>query len=397
MLAAPRAAAKAGGAMDAIRRRTHQILEGTREGDLVNRVFEIFMIVLIAGNVLAVILETVPSLGTAYGGLFFVFEVFSVAVFSIEYVLRVWAVIEDRRRTRMTPVGGRLRYMVTPMAIIDLLAFLPFYLSAFFAVDLRFLRVLRLLRILKLTRYSPALETFARVLRNERKPLVAALLMLGVVLILVSSLMFVFEQSAQPEAFGSIPAALWWGIVTLTTVGYGDVAPVTVGGKIFGALVTVMGVGIVAVPAGILASGFNQEIRKRDFAVTWTMVAKVSLFSGLDARRVAEIVELLHPRLAAPEEDIIRVGERGDAMYFIVAGEVAVERPDAKPVTLRTGQFFGEIALIDDRPRTATVRAVTTCQFLVLKVRDFQELVDTDAEVRAAVQRVAAERLGEPG
>ena len=383
--------------MDAIRRRTHQILEGTREGDLVNRVFEIFMIVLIAGNVLAVILETVPSLGAAYGGLFFVFEVFSVAVFSIEYVLRVWAVIEDRRRTRMTPVGGRLRYMVTPMAIIDLLAFLPFYLSAFFAVDLRFLRVLRLLRILKLTRYSPALETFARVLRNERKPLVAALLMLGVVLILVSSLMFVFEQSAQPEAFGSIPATLWWGIVTLTTVGYGDVAPVTVGGKIFGALVTVMGVGIVAVPAGILASGFNQEIRKRDFAVTWTMVAKVSLFSGLDARRVAEIVELLHPRLAAPEEDIIRVGERGDAMYFIVAGEVAVERPDAKPVTLRTGQFFGEIALIDDCPRTATVRAVTTCQFLVLKVRDFQELVDTDAEVRAAVQRVAAERLGEPG
>ena len=383
--------------MDAIRRRTHEILEGTRERDLVNRAFEIFMIVLIAGNVLAVILETVPSLGTAYGGFFFAFEVFSVAVFTIEYVLRVWAVVEDRRRREVTPVGGRLRYMVTPMAIIDLAAFLPFYLTAFFAVDLRFLRVLRLLRILKLTRYSPALETFARVLRNERKPLVAGLLMLGVVLILVSSLMFVFEQSAQPEAFGSIPAALWWGIVTLTTVGYGDVAPVTVGGKIFGALVTVMGVGIVAVPAGILASGFNQEIRKRDFAVTWTMVAKVSLFSGLDARRVAEIVELLHPRLAAPEEEIIRVGERGDAMYFIVAGEVAVERPDAKPVVLQTGQFFGEIALIDDRPRTATVRAVTSCQFLVLKVRDFQELVDTDAEVRAAVQRVAAERLGAPG
>ena len=345
--------------MDAIRRRTHQILEGTREGDLVNRVFEIFMIVLIAGNVLAVILETVPSLGAAYGGLFFVFEVFSVAVFSIEYVLRVWAVIEDRRRTRMTPVGGRLRYMVTPMAIIDLLAFLPFYLSAFFAVDLRFLRVLRLLRILKLTRYSPALETFARVLRNERKPLVAALLMLGVVLILVSSLMFVFEQSAQPEAFGSIPAALWWGIVTLTTVGYGDVAPVTVGGKIFGALVTVMGVGIVAVPAGILASGFNQEIRKRDFAVTWTMVAKVSLFSGLDARRVAEIVELLHPRLAAPEEDIIRVGERGDAMYFIVAGEVAVERPDAKPVAAPEEDIrrSGWVAL---GPESAATRCISS-------------------------------------
>ena len=382
--------------MDAIRRRTHEILEGTREGDLVSRVFEIFMVVLIATNVFAVILETVPSLDAAHGGFFFAFEVFSVAVFTVEYVLRVWAAVEDRRRLTVTPVGGRIRHMLTPMAIIDLLAFLPFYLTAFFAVDLRFLRVLRLLRILKLTRYSPALETFARVLKNERKPLVAALLMLGVLHIFVSSLMFVFEQSAQPEDFGSIPAALWWGIVTLTTVGYGDVAPVTVGGKIFGGLVTVMGVAMFALPAGILASGFNQEIRKRDFAVTWSMVAKVPLFAGLDARRVAEIVELLHPRLAAPGELVIRLGERGDAMYFIVAGETMVEREGAAPIALHTGDFFGEIALIDDRPRTANVQSITTCQLLVLRAKDFQELVETDAVVRAAVRRVAAERLGAP-
>ena len=220
--------------------------------------------------------------------------------------------------------------------------------------------------------------------------------MLGVLHIFVSSLMFVFEKSAQPEAFGSIPAALWWGIVTLTTVGYGDVAPVTVGGKIFGGLVTVMGVAMFALPAGILASGFNQEIRKRDFAVTWSMVAKVPLFAGLDARRVAEIVELLHPRLAAPGEMVIRLGERGDAMYFMVAGETAVEREGAAPIGLHTGDFFGEIALIDDRPRTATVRAVTTCQLLVLRAKDFRDLVDTDSEVRAAVQRVAAERLAGP-
>ncbi len=382
------------GVMDAIRRRTHEILEGTREGDLVNRVFEIFMVALIAGNVLAVILETVPSINADAEGFFLGFEVFSVAIFTVEYVLRVWATVEDRRRAVVTPVGGRLRHMATPMAVIDLLAFLPFYLSAFFAVDLRFLRVLRLLRILKLTRYSPALETFARVLRNERKPLVAALLMLGVLHIFVSSLMFVFEQSAQPEEFGSIPAALWWGIVTLTTVGYGDVTPVTLGGRIFGGMVTVMGVAMFAVPAGILASGFNQEIRKRDFAVTWTMVAKVPLFSGLDARRVAEIVELLHPRFAAPGEMVIRTGERGDAMYFLVAGEVTVEREDGEPIGLHTGDFFGEIALIDDRPRTATVRAVTSCQLLVLRARDFQELVEIDPTVRAAVKRIAAERLG---
>ena len=382
--------------MDAIRQRTHEILEGTREGDLVSRLFELFMVVLIAANVLAVILETVPSLDAAHAGFFLAFEVFSVAIFTVEYVLRVWATVEDRRRAGVTPIAGRLRHMLTPMAVIDLLAFLPFYLSAFFAVDLRFLRVLRLLRILKLTHYSPALETFARVLRNERTALVAALLMLGVVHIFVSSLMFVFEQSAQPEAFGSIPAALWWGIVTLTTVGYGDVAPVTLGGKIFGGPVTVMGVAMFALPAGILASGFNQEIRKRDFAVTWSMVAKVPLFAGLDARRVAEIVELLHPRLAAPEKMVIRLGERGDAMYVIVAGETAVEREGVAPIGLHTGDFFGEIALIDDRPRTATVRAVTTCQLLALRAKDFKELVDTDSEVRAAVRRVASERLAEP-
>jgi len=397
MLVAPERLRVRAGAMDAIRARTHEILEGTREGDLVGRVFEIFMVILIAGNVLAVIVETVPSINAAHAGFFRGFEVFSVAVFTVEYVLRVWAAVEDRRRAVVTPVAGRLRHVLTPMAVVDLVAFLPFYLSAFFALDLRVLRVLRLLRILKLTRYSPALETFARVLRNERKPLVAALLMLGVLHIFVSSLMFVFEQSAQPEAFGSIPAALWWGIVTLTTVGYGDVAPVTVGGKIFGGLVTVMGVAMFALPAGILASGFNQEIRKRDFAVTWTMVAKVPLFSGLDARRVAEIVELLHPRLAAPGEAVVRLGERGKAMYFVVAGEITVEREDAKPVSLQTGQFFGEIALIDDRPRTATVRAVTSCQLLALWSRDFQELVEADPEVRAAIQRVASERLGVPG
>lgn len=129
--------------MDAIRRRTHEILEGTREGDLVGRAFEIFMVVLIATNVLAVILETVPSLDAAHGGFFVAFEVFSVAVFTVEYVLRVWVAVEDRRRAEVTPVAGRLRHMLTPMAIIDLLAFLPFYLTAFFAVDLRFLRVLR--------------------------------------------------------------------------------------------------------------------------------------------------------------------------------------------------------------------------------------------------------------
>ena len=232
------------------------MLDGSDQEGFAGRAANFFLVYLIFFNVLAVIFESIPAVGTRYAGYFEAFEVFSVIVFSVEYVLRIWCCTEDPHRRYTAPLAGRLRYALTPMAIIDFLAIAPFYLTTLFAIDLRFLRVFRLLRLLKLTRYSPVIEILGRVLYNERRSLFSALLFMLVLLIFASSLMHLIEQKAQPEAFGSIPAAMWWAVVTPTTVGYGDVSPLTPVGKLLGGFVTILGIGTFAMPAGILASGF---------------------------------------------------------------------------------------------------------------------------------------------
>ena len=231
--------------------------------DPVSRVIDFALIALISLNVVAVILESVPSLAAEYGGFFSRFETLSVVVFSVEYVLRVWSAIDDDEVDYGHPVLGRVRFMLTPMALIDLVAILPFYLGFFVSVDLRFMRVLRLLRVFKLTRYSSSMSLLLEVLREEARSIGAAFFVLTMLIILAASFMFLAEQDAQPEAFGSIPEALWWAIITMTTIGYGDVTPVTVVGKILGACISVISVGMVALPAGLLASGFTGALRRR--------------------------------------------------------------------------------------------------------------------------------------
>ena len=168
----------------------------------------------------------------------------------------------EREKTK-NPLYSRLRYAASPMALVDLLAVLPSYLSLFTGADLRFLRTLRLLRIFKFTRYSPALIMLIKVFKKEAPAFAATLFILLVILVLASSGIYLVERDAQPQAFGSIPAAMWWAVATLTTVGYGDVTPITPLGKLFGACVTITGVGMVALPSGILASGFSEELRLR--------------------------------------------------------------------------------------------------------------------------------------
>ncbi len=212
---------------------------------------------------MAIILETVQSLDQAYGAWFDAFEAVSVAVFTVEYLARLWAIPEDPGF--QGEVRGRLRWMGTPLALIDLLAILPFYLPVAVALDLRFLRLLRLFRIfrvLKLARYSKAMQSMGRVFRAKRQQLVMTLFTVGVLLILSSSLMYLVEHEAQPEAFSSIPRTLWWAVITLTTVGYGDVVPITPLGRVLGAFIALLGVGMIALPAGILGSGFVEELQR---------------------------------------------------------------------------------------------------------------------------------------
>lgn len=250
------------GALQRVRARTASLLEVGDGGDLTSRVVDVVLVSLICINVVSIVLESVSHIRAAYLSTFRVIEVFSVVVFSIEYLARLWSCPDIPDRTFTDSIKGRLRYAFTPAAIIDLLAIAPFYLSMFIGADLRFLRVIRLLRILKLTRYSATMQSILQVFRDESNAFVATFCMLLVILVLASSGIYVFEHQAQPEKFGSIPAAMWWAMATLTTVGYGDVTPITAWGKLFGGGITLVSIGVVALPAGILASGFTNLMRK---------------------------------------------------------------------------------------------------------------------------------------
>ncbi|MGB0865119.1 MAG: ion transporter [Granulosicoccaceae bacterium] len=244
-----------------LRRRVYLWLEASVGEAGPGRAINLFLIVLISLNVMAVALETVDELLLRYESWFAVFEAVSVLIFGLEYALRLWVCVEDERYAHLP--NPRLSYALTAMSLVDLLAILPYFLGVFFSVDLRFLRVLRLLRVFKLTRYSSAMNLLLDVFREESSSLFAGFFILFVLLVLAASGAYLVEHDAQPEKFGSIPAAMWWAVATLTTVGYGDVTPITAAGKVFGALVTVVGVGMAALPAGILASGLATALEHK--------------------------------------------------------------------------------------------------------------------------------------
>ena len=246
-----------------LRKRMAEVLEQERHFDGPGRIVNLSLILLISLNVLAIFLETVDSIYEQHQRAFWYFEIFSVGVFTVEYLSRVWSSIDLEDAPNASPVMGRIRYMFTPIALVDLFAILPFYLSLYLSIDLRFLRVLRLLRLLKLTRYSPALGALLDVVRKESDALLAALVVLLMMLVISAGGIYLLENELQPETFGSMPNSLWWSIVTLTTVGYGDVVPITTGGKIFAGLIGLIGIGMIALPAAIMASGFAENIQGR--------------------------------------------------------------------------------------------------------------------------------------
>ena len=246
-----------------MRTMAYSILEGSDTNPPLRRLFTRFIVALIVLNGAAVILESNQLLYAQFGSLFNAFELFSVAVFSVEYICRLW-VIPDRKKYRAwSPWKARVHYIFTPMALVDLLAILPFYLALFIPIDLRYLRLFRLLRLLKLSHYFDGLSVFTTVLKREAGAIAGALLTMIVIVIISACLMFSVENAAQPGQFDSIAQSVWWAVVTLTTVGYGDITPVSFAGKLLGMVIMFAGVGTMALPAGIMAARFSEELQSR--------------------------------------------------------------------------------------------------------------------------------------
>ena len=289
-----------------IRKRTWEILELGNEGDRTSRIVDYALFSLVGANVLAIIIESVPSIYLAYKPFFQWFDIISVLLFSVEYLLRVWSCVENPDRRDKVHTATRIKFMGTPMALIDLLAIAPFYFHMLHPVlDLRFLRVLRMLRIFKLTRYSSAINLLLRVLHQERKAFGAAFTILMMMLVIVACGIHLVEGHIQPEAFGSIPDSMWWALATLTTVGYGDVTPITPLGKIFGALVMVIGIGMVALPSGILASSFSELLRRRQ--QEFRLSVKQAMEDGDISEAEAENLERIREELDLTKQDSIEL------------------------------------------------------------------------------------------
>jgi voltage-gated potassium channel len=231
--------------------RTHQIVESAAGGDRASRAFDIFIVVLITLSVIAVIIGSVDGVSRRYGEALSLFELVSVIVFTAEYFLRIWSSTANAHYKGK--IVGRVKYALSPILIIDLMAILPFYLPLLLPIDLRFLRSLRLIRlfrIFKLARYSKTIKTLGSVLKNKKEDLIITVFAIFLLLIIASSIMYFAEHEAQPEAFSSIPSAMWWGIITLTTVGYGDIYPITIVGKMSGAIIAIIGIGLFALQPG---------------------------------------------------------------------------------------------------------------------------------------------------
>ena len=257
--------------LHATKKKAHSLLHPEIVGDSHwDRIINIFIIVLIILNVAAIMLETVPSIYQPFHRFFHDFDVISVIIFTIEYILRVWSCNHDPRYNHS--IYGRLRYMLTPAALIDLLAILPFYIFLFVPVgarsigsDFRLIRILRLLRffrLFRLTAYTKSTKLVMNVFRTRFHDLVLAFILTSFLIIIASCMVYFAEHEAQPDKFSSIPATLYWGVITLTTVGYGDMYPLTILGKIFTVMILLAGVALLALPAGIITSGFIEETRK---------------------------------------------------------------------------------------------------------------------------------------
>jgi voltage-gated potassium channel len=375
------------------RHRAYELLEHGPAGERSMRVVSRLLILLVLINIVAVVLESVPRYEAAYGGVFVAIETVSLVVFTVEYLLRIWIAAEHAPNHDLSPLRSRWRYIASTDGLIDLASVLPFWLAFAVPSEFRIILLFRIVRFLKLARYSPALRSLLEALYSERRALFGCLVILTGAILISASFMHLVEGDVQPDKFGTIPDAMWWSLVTLGTVGYGDVVPMTALGKLIAAVTILCSFIMVALPVGIIATAFSEQIHRRDFVVTWGMVARVPLFAGLDAAAIADIMRLLRAQTVDPGDVIVRRGDNAHSMYFIAGGKVDIDIA-GRHISLGVGQFFGEMAVLQRARRSATVTATTRTNLLVLDASDFHLLMEHDPRIAQRVHAVVRERVG---
>jgi len=348
----------------------------------------------VGAGVAALISATQPGLPAVWRLVLAVLFWTLAVLFAAEYVLRLALAPWAHWAHRDEPWRARRHWARTFAGMVDFASTLPL-LSLALGLAPEHAQLFGAIWLVKLVPHAPGLDLLGRVLRNARRTLAGLLLGFVMVLVLAATCEYLLEGAAQPATFGSIPRALWWAVSTLTTVGYGDEVPVTPFGRLLAGIVMLCGIGVCALWTAILVTGFSYEMRRSEFLRTWDLIARVPYFRGLGAPVIAEVAQLLRPSDFAAGTVVMRRGEPGECMYFIVTGDVTIDlRP--KPIVLGPGDFFGEMALVTGEPRSATATARTNCELLHLDLADFRHLEARHPEVAKLIDAEARRRRQEP-
>jgi voltage-gated potassium channel len=377
------------------RAQAYAILRDSDTSHVGRRWRRIHLLVLGVG-LLAIAISSTDGLPTWLTDLLTIAVLGVAIVFTAEYGVRLWSAPEAPRFAGLSDNMARLHWAISTNGVICLAAALPLFVITLGAMhaDNQHAPVFCILWVLSLARHAPAMGTLGRVISNERATLTSVVVIFVMVLIVAATAVHIMERDGQPKTFGTLPDALWWAVVTLTTTGYGDATPLTVGGRMIGSLVMVSGILVLALMTGILATGFAEEERRREYLRVWDQVTKVPMFADLGTVTLSEIVSKLRVRNYPPRIVVVRRDEPGESMFFISEGEVEVRLPRGG-IALGPGAFFGEMALLDRTPRTATVVTTEPTTLLVLYASDFYEIASNIPSLVEAVEREARRRRAE--